>query len=285
MFSPTKKSKANTSPDQVFWTNLGSAVLSKQTLTLPNNANFFGSEAMGSTIFVRNCYDELYKLIVADWKSNKNTLVLGTPGIGKSTFLAYFLFELKKQNASIVLWRRGETCKHYKADGTVEEGSFEDFSVECGQPTTYLLTDGCLPPEDGIRAKILEVSSPKKEFWLSFQKRSTTSTRYMPTWSLEELDLCANICYPSKVDVVVAKFKKFGGSARHVLAKSDAEASKAINDALARTDVMAAIDSDGKSGAPEDVSSIILHWTVKDYGILTTLAYTHTNKGKLLRIM
>jgi energy-coupling factor transporter ATP-binding protein EcfA2 len=229
---------------------------------------FLGSVDMGSKIFIRPSYSTLFDIIVNDWQNKKNTLVLGTTGIGKSTFLSYILYRLRQRNdGDVVLWGRGEAPRLYKNDGSVEEGTkLEDFP-ECNKPSTYLLTDGLNPPAYGIAAKILEVSSPRKEYWLSYQKRTNVTTRYMPVWSLEELEQCASLCYLTlSTNDVIRKFKKFGGSARFVLGKPDAEGEIAIADALTRTNVLEAIETDGKSGAPEDVSSIILHWAVKDIG-------------------
>lgn len=260
---PIRKKKD--SPEGEFWHFLLDAVNKGKELIL-TQGTFLGSEAMGSHLFIRKAYKDLIELIKNDWAKGKHTLLLGTPGIGKSTFMCYVLWILRRSKVDIVVQRRGESCYLYKSDGTVEEGTFEQFKDYCAKSDSYLLADGVVPQEGGIKSHILEVSSPRKEFWLSFQKRMNVVTRYMPTWSLTELLECRNNCYSSILEqTVINNFKIFGGTVRHVLAKSeDPSAKDAIIEALARTDIQAALDSDGMSGAPDDVSSLILHWTVVD---------------------
>jgi hypothetical protein len=179
------------------------------------------------------------------------------------------LFCLRKiQGANVLLQRRGEDCYLFKFDGTTEKAPFSNFEEYCELQTTYLPTDGIVPIEIGANCKILEVSSLRKEFWHTFKKPSSVITRYMPTWSLSELIACWKECYSAKVveEVVYRNFKNFGGVVRYVLAKANdsIESLSDIDEALSRTNLQQALESDGKAGAPEDVSSMILHWKVMD---------------------
>jgi len=267
ILSPTKKSPD--SPLAKFWNALPEAIEDDCTLQLPRG-KFLASNTLGPIIFIRKCYRDLLELIIEDWKNGQHTLVLGTPGIGKSTFLCFVLYQLcKEKDATILLQRREERhCLCFKADGTVEEGPFEVLKIYCEEKTTYLLCDGIVPPEIGVRCKILEVSSPRREYWNTFKKRNDVTTRYMPTWSLLELEICWQHCYSKKLNkqLVYSNYKYFGGVVRFVLGKGNQpnDPLKEINEALSRTDLSQALESDGTAGAPEEVSSIILHWKVID---------------------
>lgn len=264
--SPTKREKSQDTPIGKFWKQLKHATLNENTstLTLKESTHFFGVEKLGSRLYLRQCYMDLYKLITEDWedKREKDTLILGTPGIGKSSFLLYVLWKKRTEKKTVILQRRNESCLLFKKSGKVEEGTISDFADYYDRKSVYLLADGCIPPE--CNCKILEVSSPKKEYWLTFHKRSNVTTRYMPIWTLDELSQCQQHCFAHvSNDKLLELYKIFGGSARYVLAKAERDNMIHLEDALKRTDLAKAVQFDGQDGSTDqDISGLVFHWAV-----------------------
>jgi hypothetical protein len=74
------------------------------TLQLPDGVYWMGHEEQGSTLFVRECYKELWNMIQELVQSKvRRIVIIGIPGIGKTCFLKYLLYFLKKQGATVVL--------------------------------------------------------------------------------------------------------------------------------------------------------------------------------------
>jgi hypothetical protein len=221
---------------------LPQAAMAEDTLTLAAGTTWFGEETPMSKIFIRPVYGELYDYLVADWLAKKDTLILGTPGIGKSIFLFYVLWRLafERPDATIVFRTRDENEKVFYVlrgntggERTVQKYTREpDLVYQTG--VLYLL-DSNLPTAKGSgrRARVLEVSSPKRSHWSPFAKQDLPAVRYMPGWTPAELETCRSSCYPAadraKMERVV---ELLGGSARAAFALNVENAQSSVDEAI-----------------------------------------------------
>ncbi len=141
----------------------------------------------------------------------------------------------------------------------------EDFLEYYKLESTYILADDVVPPQFDCNAQMLEVSSPRKEYWQRFAKRGAIRL-YMPIWTFEELKRCRTLCFDVELtDVILAeKYRKFGGSVRYVLRLGKRDVDEDIVSGLNNSDLLKVVESEGQMGTPEDASSIILHWIVFD---------------------
>lgn len=67
-------------------------------LQLPNGATFFNADLLPSKLYVRTAYKDPYSC-TSSWR---DILVIGNPGVGKSFFALYKLYQLLHDGATIV---------------------------------------------------------------------------------------------------------------------------------------------------------------------------------------
>ena len=173
-------------------------------------------------IYIRKAYDKLYTLCLGKNRS----LLLGTPGVGKSMAVYYFVWKLlkSKPDVTIVLKNSDEEYAVYiKEAGTlISTTVFENGIVSSlnlfDSPNTYYFYDGFRPDKIGhIVGNICLCSSPRREVWGQYKKYEVPTTFYMPVFSKEELIVCQNHVYRMDNDrkqLLLAQYAKWGGSAR-----------------------------------------------------------------------
>lgn len=84
-------------------------------------------------------------------------------------------------------------------------------------------------PMDGIFAKILIAASPNKQHYSQLQKEPTFARLFMPTWDLDELQLCREHCYSGISAVSVAHmYSMVGGVPRAVFSQDQQEQDRAL---------------------------------------------------------
>ena len=66
---------------------------------MPDNSRFLESP---SKIFLRNCYEDLYHLILEE--KGRNILITGNPGVGKSYFSLYVMYRLLCEKKDCKIW-------------------------------------------------------------------------------------------------------------------------------------------------------------------------------------
>jgi hypothetical protein len=136
--------------------------------------------------YVRSCYEEMYKKIIATRKNNRKKqkrsmvfIITGSSGIGKSTFLAYFvargravfrniaIFYASKNATSITGEPRVEEtrCVLFVNDRQVVDGQYNRvrISLEEHLPSLDLIVmDGCSMPFDlaGFKGTVVVAASP-----------------------------------------------------------------------------------------------------------------------------
>ena len=250
-------------PDvQTFWTHLSEARQDDDqgtVLTLPDGVFWLGDRQFGNKLFVRPCYPILFDLIKADWLHEKTTLLLGSPGIGKSSFLCYVCWRLSNEcsNRTIVLQKRNFIYRFNKGDSVARSDTMHLFYSDVGSRGCYLLTDSVSPISvaDGRRAQTLVISFPGAQDHARFNKQEGPKVRYMypPNW--QEINAMRRIIEFEHEDGVRRvvdeeeareRFDKLGGDTRHVLAFRGVQAKRLVYDELTRPDLSYLI----KSGRP-----------------------------------
>ena len=179
-------------------------------------------------LIVRQCYIQMHAQIMT-WLQDKFSLptppigmfvITGTPGIGKSVFLAYMVAFLVEQGYGIVIqigqkfWSRqsgsGETVAH-------EEQKPKLFK----NPQVVLLADPRGGKDNEIEQRragctIVFTSLRESCYKVPFKQQSNYSERrYMPIWSSEELVKHRKVLFPTyeEKDVINAH-ALLGGSVR-----------------------------------------------------------------------
>ena len=153
---------------------------------------------MGTKLVVRKCFLEMRKLAM-EWMEKKLKdhqltgvfVITGTPGIGKSVFLAYFAAYLCEKGYRIVI-QRGQKWWSYVSGKASAHGKKEPEAL-LDQQTTVLLFDPFESEAAKLQTRSQGVSfvftSPgEKCYKTAFKQQSSHSIRrFMPIWTLAEL--------------------------------------------------------------------------------------------------
>ena len=186
---------------------------------------------MGIKLVVRKCFLEM-RTLAMEWmdkklKDHKLTgvfVITGTPGIGKSAFLAYFAAYLCEKGYDIVIQRGQEWWSH--ASGKATTHGKKEPEALLKQQTTVLLFDPCDSDAAKLQTRDQGVSfaftSPgEKCYKTAFKQQVVHSTRrFMPTWTLAELIEHQLVLLPSFSDDADVKkaHALLGGSVRWLCA-------------------------------------------------------------------
>ena len=164
------------------------------------SCNVLGMPDVGKKLVVRTCYTQLYELIT-NWLKQEFAkpgikgvfVITGTPGIGKSVFLAFVASCLAEEGINIVIqlgkrwWSRisGQTIKMHNE---TKPYMLLDHSK------TVLLADpvggeNSQPVDPRMRGCTIIFTSPQQKNYDSVWKQAEgRSERYfMPVWSEEEV--------------------------------------------------------------------------------------------------
>ncbi|POG82845.1 hypothetical protein GLOIN_2v1469707 [Rhizophagus irregularis DAOM 181602=DAOM 197198] len=181
------------------WKAFKDATIDDNVLNLSNDASYLlgvdDYENPITTIFIRDCYLDLSKII---FESNRSRWrITGNPGIGKTFFGYYLLYIIAKANGTVIYHQ------HHRSPIL-----FSEDKVYCNarEPMEF-------------RGKTILVCSPQTTYYKTFDSLGI-NVRYMPVWSLAEIDICRD-----KIDIfkhltkeeVLALHYKWGGIPRFVL--------------------------------------------------------------------
>ncbi|CAG8636861.1 11815_t:CDS:2 [Paraglomus brasilianum] len=181
-----------------------------------------------ATLFVRKSYRDLYKIISGHYGSKYDIRILlsGTSGMGKSTFLLYFLIRfLNEFNNRIVVFhpQTKNQFPYYAFTKNFVRGitAMEIFDFLDLKETVYL-ADG-RHDANIVQAFSITALSPRSltttaEKTFQIYEKSCTHIFYMPPWSLEELEtLRAKIFAYIKPEFLLEFFAHVGGVPRYAL--------------------------------------------------------------------
>lgn len=200
------------------WKAFKNAKMEDNILNLSKDASFLlGKDNYNkpmSTLFIRNCYLDLSKIIFNVDKSR--WFITGNPGIGK-TFFGYYLLYLIAQEDGMVIYHQHHRPPILFSKDTVychTEDNVHIFKHYLANEDVWYIVDAREPME--YRAKTILISSPQKT---SFCSRGI-DIRYMPVWSLAEINFCRNnidIFKHLTTEEVQNLYYKWGGIPRFVL--------------------------------------------------------------------
>ncbi|PKK58121.1 hypothetical protein RhiirC2_796830, partial [Rhizophagus irregularis] len=206
-----------------FWRALKDAS-HKQYLRLSGSTRFLGKEHGFSALKIRKCYRDLLSVVFDD--SINKLRITGNPGIGKTFFGYYLLYQLALKDATVVYDNFNEI------DPIVFEGGKGAFTSDSVSIKSILKNKAVWYIVDGkeakdVNAKTILICSPKRKHYKRFDKyhNGVVTIRYMPIWNWKEIKNCRKMLYDDKVTLELAKdlFSKWGGIPRYVLERANDE--------------------------------------------------------------
>lgn len=198
--------------------------------------------------------------------------ITGTPGIGKSMFAIYVMALLCKKPVG----ERPTIVFHHHKYKSVFFVLSPDNSVviknatgisELANPTTWYIVDG-EKPELGYSAacRVLLVTSPRRDIYKELKKEHRTLSRYMPLFSLEEIEECGRKCFEwadADVDRAISRFELFGGIARFLFGPAESAVPGEIDGAISNIDLKKMETVIGEAASGREESHLIMHYVVR----------------------
>lgn len=184
--------------------------------------DILGLRNMGKNLVVRDCYTQMFKEM-DQWFKEKPTgifVVTGSPGIGKSVFMGYVAAQLAAKDVPFVI-QRGLNFWSREAGGPVVDHEKTESVRLLKRREVVLLFD----PID-VKSKVIMLrevgrtiifTSPSIESYASVFKQQVeySTRRFMPIWSLPELQQHRQELFPEKTeDEVKEAHSVLGGSFR-----------------------------------------------------------------------
>jgi len=167
------------------------------------------------TLYVRPCYEDLFFLIQKE--KNERVLILGNPGIGKTCFNAFLFVKLKQIDVKNIIYVRKTTLAvtilFFSGDQVQTFSTLDPLRQVLSDPETWFLLD-TVPDPGEWKARMVNVSSPKRENYKQYQKYPKVVTYYMPVWSYDEFEVSAKVFPSVGGEVFHKKFLLFGGIPR-----------------------------------------------------------------------
>jgi hypothetical protein len=185
----------------------------------------FEQEKIPSTILKELYIRDSYEMIASSIMTSTNKIIVtGTPGIGKSLFLIYFLWFLVKKEKRIlfifgpdIIYYDGKGGVFTFASGGIPHPSNSDFWNEA----LWCLFDSKGKKESDLsiipydRCKCIVATCPRRDIVNDFKKDLNPKWFVMPLWTKDELEAIARL-FPDS-DAWLDRFEILGGIPRHVL--------------------------------------------------------------------
>ena len=175
-------------------------------------------------LYIRECYRTIGASITNCYGIHK-AIITGTPGIGKSLFLIYLLWNLVKEGKR-VLFIYGAFNIYYDGKGGVfwfASGYMPlDNDVSFWNDTLWCLFDAKFKEEADLGhlpvglSTFVVSTSPRREMVNDFKKPPSPQIFYMPIWTETELEKIA-LLFPDSNNEWHERFVILGGIPRYVL--------------------------------------------------------------------
>lgn len=176
-------------------------------------------------LFVRKCYEDVFQLLLGQIeRGTKSFAISGTPGIGKSLFFVYILFQILKNQ---LFWKPKRIVYHTRTSfecfdlGQYIVTRILQFDAEgyVRRPETFYVVDGRDANPLLSSCVSLFLSSPRSEYFKDYVKQRKATVWYFPIWTNEELESCRQSCYVDFPSGVLAdRYCVYGGVARFMFA-------------------------------------------------------------------
>ena len=181
-------------------------------------------------LFVRKCYEDVFQLFLGQIeRGTKSFAISGTPGIGKSLFFVYILFQILNNLKNQSGWKPKRIVYHTEAGFEcfdLENSTVSDLPIGTSEAATFVRRPETFYVVDGRHASpllsscvCLFLSSPRAEHFKGYVKQRKATVWYFPIWTYEELETCRQFCYADfPKGVLLERYRIYGGVARFMFA-------------------------------------------------------------------
>ena len=245
-------------------------------------------------IFVRDFYDKFIEHKLKNFELSMNTnrgaVIMGTPGIGKSTFGWYMVWKALQMGKTVIYNQYFYPQAFVIFHGNERVQVCHYIPSEYDNPNTVLVVDSLVPRSS--RCFTVLVTSPDRGVVKEFLKVPGVKRHFFPLYTADELKLLRDSCYDGKSiegnvlsdDELQRRFSiVFGGVPRFVL--SDAAAS---NSEMILREFVAKATSQLRFGQVQpshfyDLSHNIFHLIVsRERFDIETIAFASPDAARIL---
>ena len=219
----------------MFFVLPANAVITQKVLNTTNGMHL--PLRTGSTkMYIRDSYNDLARLVMESWQTLQGVFLSGTPVVGKSFFLNYFLIRMLGQGKKVLFVNMGDgVAKLYNNfDANPEEKAWVYYASDwtsfhqLADAADYVLIE---PPEDSAKSQEMTLNHLRgKKFLVALSPdhetcKELTKTTESQTWlymgPLSQTEACdmRQTCYTE----VTASFQKTTGSSGRDSASSISE--------------------------------------------------------------
>ncbi len=240
--------------------------------------SIFPETASMSKLFVRKAYTDLDKIIESIYDSRKQypyctkkVIITGTPGVGNTMFMLYQMYLAKRRCRNVVLKVGENKMWVFASTPYVSVSDDQDFALSLlNRDSTMFFFDPHLSHAElkiiGVAFTIMFASTNPWNHRIF--KKLPRVTLYMPIWTLDELQRCHSLCYPTlSAENIEKGFKLWGGSARCVLSLSFKTSEENLRRFLGSDDLETVIDdmeSVHMNSKPFDKNQWLVHISIKN---------------------
>lgn len=195
-------------------------------------------------MYIRECYYLLWDTIVHPYLESHDTEALqitGTPGIGKTTFIPFLLWQLRKLGKKVIL-----IYQHYSYimfnDGRIPE-RVSEFSYTNHEDAIFISDPGkavksnhsILVSAIPTKSRYIIISSPDNKH-VKHVKDIDLIREVMPLWSFEEIMNCNKMVYHRDENELEELFWKFGHTPRVCFNRKSIRLERELNDCIMNTE-------------------------------------------------
>ena len=203
-----------------------------EALRLAETFDLLPSDRIGSTLYIRSFYSRLFETLL----SQKYSILTGNPGISKSWFqmcILCRLVQMSDPSFSAVVCQSGTDVTFFDLRGNK---AYICKNLQCSmllhsmkvEKALYLMEPALTDLEPVVsRISTIITVSPDVKHFKEFQKCVSAVKLYMPIWTLDELLTVGEDIHAHSVHAhikqlftrneIAKRFKRFGGTFRHVL--------------------------------------------------------------------
>jgi hypothetical protein len=183
-----------------YWSKLLQSSIIDHAIDL-TPAQALGVEDLPSRVYIRDHYHGIFNKM-QQMAPHHRFIIRGTPGIGKSIFAVYLMYQHRNIGTIVYHPRNSDVVFLYMKDRDNDVPTVyvcNKSSVRLGlylqEKTTLYIVDGQVPRYDTqVRCSCVMITSPNYKLENEYGKASG-SPLIMPTWELSELQLCRELSF------------------------------------------------------------------------------------------
>ncbi|KAG5175868.1 hypothetical protein JKP88DRAFT_249891 [Tribonema minus] len=180
---------------------------------------------LGSQLLVQDSYNVIFEGILKFQETVKVgggcSIIIGSPGIGKSAMLYYLMWRIAREGGTVVYDRQDKVNAVLFAPNGVSQGPLSAFTTVLSDRNTWYLMDGKLPLNCSARTVL--ATSSDRSIWKGPSNRGDSKFWFMGVWSQDEIIDCWSMMYQGKPNCskqeVLDRLYLFNGTIREVLTK------------------------------------------------------------------